>query len=77
VTDSLDGILLAAQEGAEAEAERLARWLLLSSRHRALDALARTRPDAVDPSRRIAPDGWPATSEVARASAAATASSTR
>lgn len=59
VTDSLNGILLAAQDGTEVEAERLARWLLLSSRDRALDALAATRSDVVDPSKRIAPEGKP------------------
>jgi DNA-binding GntR family transcriptional regulator len=51
------GILSAAHGGAEAEAERLARWLLFTSRDQALTALALTRPGTVDPAKRIAPDG--------------------
>ena len=57
---ALQGVLDAAQRGAEAEAERLARWLLLTSRDHALEALRAAWPGTVDPSKRIAPDAEPA-----------------
>lgn len=46
----------AASRGAEAEAERQARWLLLSSRDYALGVLLRARPEKLDPAKRIAPE---------------------
>jgi len=53
------GIAQAAQDGDEVEAERLARWLLLSSRDQALAVLLRSRPEAIDPIKQIAPDYKP------------------
>jgi DNA-binding GntR family transcriptional regulator len=49
-------IAQAAQDGDEAEAERLARWLLLSSRDQALAVLLGSRREAIDRTKQIAPD---------------------
>jgi len=43
----------AASRGEEAEAERQARWLLLSSRDHALGVLRQSRPETVDPTKQI------------------------